>query len=653
MNLTINGTTVTLSVGLTTLTRTLALNTWALVTLVVDGANSRLKVGASEITGTLDNFTNDFLALGACAAFRMAEFIRYPSNVIAADNTLIEAYTEDRYNLVSRATDADNGGSVAPVVPTPPPTNATGTFTNANITVANGIVTTASNGTGAGGGVTTVSVTTANGVSGSVATPTTTPAISLTLGAITPSSVNSVVFSGASTPTLAVTGTTTVSGSNTGDNAVNSLYSGLVSNATHTGDATGATALTVVGLRGVALPTLVTGNLRYNGTVFVFDATTYLTSNQTITLSGPITGTGTTTITTAIAANAITTTTIANNAVTLAKLATQASNTILGNNSGSTAVPSALTATQVTALLNIFTTALKGLVPASGGGTTNFLRADATWAAVASLSFTAISVNQTLVSGVNYLATVTGLTGTLPNTPTIGDVIGLSTGNFGFTVLHGNASQQIFNINNLTTASASNGIYLKPRSSVNLIYEGANIWVTQQRARTINNWVGSPTLPSAGNIVSYTPTNFNSFTQQYSTVPADINNGVSAPTGNLDDGLLANTDAQILITFASATILRSINLYVGQGNLGLGSNLAGQFGVDTLRIYGGNTLTTLIATISPTRANSNGVSQIFNVINSTAYTQYIFRFEDTGNQAGVMELVCYNASLTGGEVLAT
>jgi hypothetical protein len=42
---------------------------------------------------------------------------------------------------------------------------------------------------------------------------------------------------------LVVIGNT--SGANTGDNAVNSLYSGLVSNATHTGDATGATALTL------------------------------------------------------------------------------------------------------------------------------------------------------------------------------------------------------------------------------------------------------------------------------------------------------------------------------------------------------------------------------------------------------------------------
>lgn len=39
-----------------------------------------------------------------------------------------------------------------------------------------------------------------------------------------------------------------------------------------------------------------------------------------------------------------------------------------------------LTATQATALLDVFTSALKGLVPASGGGTTKYLRADGTFA---------------------------------------------------------------------------------------------------------------------------------------------------------------------------------------------------------------------------------------------------------------------------------
>lgn len=38
-----------------------------------------------------------------------------------------------------------------------------------------------------------------------------------------------------------------------------------------------------------------------------------------------------------------------------------------------------LTNTQVTALINLFTATLSGAVPASGGGTTNFLRADGSW----------------------------------------------------------------------------------------------------------------------------------------------------------------------------------------------------------------------------------------------------------------------------------
>lgn len=52
------------------------------------------------------------------------------------------------------------------------------------------------------------------------------------------------------------------SGTNTGDNAVNTLYSGLVSNANHTGDATGATALTVVAINGTTLAGLATGILK-------------------------------------------------------------------------------------------------------------------------------------------------------------------------------------------------------------------------------------------------------------------------------------------------------------------------------------------------------------------------------------------------------
>lgn len=63
------------------------------------------------------------------------------------------------------------------------------------------------------------------------------------------------------------------------------------------------------------------------------------------------------------------------------KLANMATATLKGRTSAGTGDPEDLTGTQATALLDTFTSALKGLVPASGGGTTNFLRADGTFAA--------------------------------------------------------------------------------------------------------------------------------------------------------------------------------------------------------------------------------------------------------------------------------
>ena len=55
--------------------------------------------------------------------------------------------------------------------------------------------------------------------------------------------------------------------------------------------------------------------------------------------------------------------------------------TLKGNNTGGTANVTDLTVAQVNAILPVFTSSLNGLVPASGGGTINFLRADGTFAA--------------------------------------------------------------------------------------------------------------------------------------------------------------------------------------------------------------------------------------------------------------------------------
>jgi len=123
----------------------------------------------------------------------------------------------------------------------------------------------------------------------------------------------------------------------------------------------------------ITISTSVTGILKGNGTAIsaAVAGTDYLVSNQTITLSGDVSGSGSTAITTAIGANK----------VTNAMLAQVSTATFKGRTTAGTGNVEDLTGTQATALLDLFSSSVKGLVPASGGGTTNFLRADGTWAA--------------------------------------------------------------------------------------------------------------------------------------------------------------------------------------------------------------------------------------------------------------------------------
>jgi hypothetical protein len=88
---------------------------------------------------------------------------------------------------------------------------------------------------------------------------------------------------------------------------------------------------------------------------------------------------------------------LAADSVTNAKLDNVATSTLKGRVTAGTGDPEDLTGTQATTLLDTFTAALKGLAPASGGGTSNFLRADGTWAAPASGS--AASVDEILAIG--------------------------------------------------------------------------------------------------------------------------------------------------------------------------------------------------------------------------------------------------------------
>ena len=188
-------------------------------------------------------------------------------------------------------------------------------------------------------------------------------------------------------------------------NAAVAASTAKVTNAAHTGDATGATALTLatvnanVGVFGsaTAIPTftinakglttaaadvaiaIASGQVTdfteaaqdavgamVNPSLIYTDATNTLVRAA---LTGEVTA--------PVGSNVMT---ITADAVTNAKLANMNAATIKGNNTGAPADPLDLTGTQTTAMLDTFTSALKGLVPASGGGTTTYLRADGTFA---------------------------------------------------------------------------------------------------------------------------------------------------------------------------------------------------------------------------------------------------------------------------------
>src|SRR5687768_6040150 len=72
---------------------------------------------------------------------------------------------------------------------------------------------------------------------------------------------------------------------------------------------------------------------------------------------------------------------ITDDAVTYAKMQNiSATARLVGRITSGAGDTEELTGTQATTLLDVFTSALKGLVPSSGGGSTNYLRADGTWA---------------------------------------------------------------------------------------------------------------------------------------------------------------------------------------------------------------------------------------------------------------------------------
>lgn len=207
-------------------------------------------------------------------------------------------------------------------------------------------------GGGGTGSVTNVSGTNANGVTWTITNPTSTPNLTIALGAITPTTVNAITFAaiangvtitgGSGTPhTLTFTANATIGGTNSGDVTL-----------------AGENYLTIAGQVITAHPINLSGS----------NVTGVLVSTSFPALTGDVTTSAGSTVTT-----------IANSAVTNAKMANMANLTVKGNVSGGSAAPQDLTKTQLTTLINTFTTTLTGAVPAPTTVTGKVLSDAGTW----------------------------------------------------------------------------------------------------------------------------------------------------------------------------------------------------------------------------------------------------------------------------------
>lgn len=226
-------------------------------------------------------------------------------------------------------------------------------------------------------------------------------------------------------------------------------------------------------------------------------------------------------------------------AVTLAKMANIATQTFIGRTTAATGVPEALTATQATAMLNPFTSALKGLAPASGGGTANYLRADGTWATPPDTNTTYTGGTGVLLTGTSFSADLAGAscvageymsalgsTGTGTCTAEVGDISAVTAGN-GLT--GGGTAGAV-------TVDVAVGTGLSVAAdAINLNLSGASCAAGQ--AVTAIGSTGTGTCSSVGGDVAQTV----------------------STTGTINDLVLNSTTTTLIFTSASAVTLTGMS----------------------------------------------------------------------------------------------
>jgi hypothetical protein len=170
----------------------------------------------------------------------------------------------------------------------------------------------------------------------------------------------------------------------------------------------------------------------------------------------------------------------------------------------------------ITITPNVFGTSTSGVVPSSGGGSTNFLRADGTWAAPIGIVYTAgsaIDITGNVISNIGVTSIVAGtnisvssgtgavtvsVTGTVPSATTVTNIAGGAAGSFPY--------QSAINTTSMLAAGTVNQVLV---------------------SGTTPSWTGSPTLSNLtlnGTAPSLSLANATSNWVQWGTA------GISAPT---------------------------------------------------------------------------------------------------------------------------
>lgn len=189
-------------------------------------------------------------------------------------------------------------------------------------------------------------------------------------------------------------------------------------------------------------------------------------------------------------------------------------NTVVGNVSGTTQAGSAISTAQLTTLCNQFSSSLSGCVPASGGGSVNFLRADGTWTTPASGNLPSggssgqVVINNgtsgqgawsTDIVDLPGSITITGATG---GTTAAGGTISITGGAGGSGIAHGGGDIVITGGAAGTSSAVAGNITITPGAGATGLNAGS---ITLQGATGVGSGITGGRIilqsgsPSAGN----------------------------------------------------------------------------------------------------------------------------------------------------------